>query len=264
MHVFSAICNLILAAYIAFEALRSPAKYRQFKQAVDAGTPGARKSFYYEILWFEGITAALAVAALRFAGNSFDPARLDLASSSFGSWWLSLLSHVSRDFIYGASAGILIVVPLLFIVMKMARRKATNATPAPQPQEPSRFLPDFTYLLPHFAGERWLFAAVAVSAGICEEVVFRAWLLTTLHGPLHLNGWILVLAGAAVFGVLHVYQGFLGFITTMALALVLSGLYVGTGTLLVPIVIHVLVDLRWAAVPQAPGPAAQTVGQDAD
>ena len=259
MHAFSVICSLILAGYIAFEAVRSPAKYRQFKQAVDAGTPGARKSFYYEILWFEGITAVLAVAALRFAGSSFGPAQLDLARSSFGSWWLSLLSHVSRDFIYGASAGILILSPLLFIVMKMARRKAEKATPAPQPQKPSKFLPDFTYLLPHSGVERWLFAAVAVSAGICEEVVFRAWLLTTLHGSLHLNGWVLVLAGAVVFGVLHLYQGFLGFISTMALALVLSGLYVGTGTLLVPIVIHVLVDLRWAFLPQMPAPSAQPV-----
>ena len=265
MHVFSTICSLILTGYIAFEALRSPGKYRQFKQAVNTGTPGARKSFYCEILWFEWITAILAVAALRFAPSNFDPARLELNSSSFGTWWLSFRVLANRDFIYGVGAGLLIVVSLLFFIMNIARRRwATTKTVPRSPSRLSGFLPDFSYLLPRSTGERWLFALVAVSAGICEEVVFRGWVLTSLHSFFHFYGWPLVLIGSGVFGALHAYQGILGIVSTVILALALTGFYVAAGSLLVPIAVHVLVDLRWAVFPNALGLPAAGAGQNAD
>lgn len=258
MPLFSIACSLVLASYIAVEALRSPAEYRELKQAVDSGVPGAQKSFYFKILWFEWITAVLAFAALRFVVNNLDPGRLELSTSSFGSWWLSFRKLANHDFIYGAGVGLLIAVLFLFFILRISRRKATTAKPVPQPKNRlSKFLPDFSYLLPHSALERWLFAAVAVSAGICEEVVFRAWLLTMLHHSLHLYGWVLVLAGAAVFGALHVYQGAIGVISAVVLAVVLSGVYVGAGTLLAPIAVHVLLDLRWAVVPNVLGPIAE-------
>jgi uncharacterized protein len=93
-----------------------------------------------------------------------------------------------------------------------------------------------------------IFVLVALSAGLCEEVVFRAWLLDVLH-QIGLRGLVLVGAASAVFGLAHFYQGIFGIVVTGLLAVVFCGLYFAGGTLWVPIVIHAIVDLRAAVMP---------------
>ncbi|MGA8866869.1 MAG: type II CAAX endopeptidase family protein [Candidatus Sulfotelmatobacter sp.] len=250
MHALSIICSLVLAGYVVIESARSPARYRELKREIDSGDTGARTSFYYEILWFEWISAGLAFAALGFAWSNFNPSRLGLAASSFGSWWSSVMAHANSGFVYGAGMGILIGVVVLFVALRLARHRAAKS---PTPPRRSRILPDFGYLLPASGRERLLFGLVAISAGVCEEVVFRAWLLVTLHGFARLDGWVLVLAGSVVFGLAHYYQGVIGVLVTAALGLAFCGLYVGAGTLLLPIAAHALIDLRWAVFPSLPG-----------
>jgi membrane protease YdiL (CAAX protease family) len=112
----------------------------------------------------------------------------------------------------------------------------------------SRILPDFGALLPTTMRERLLFAVVALSAGLCEEVVFRAWLLNALH-ELGLSELVLVGTASAVFGLAHHYQGVIGIVVTGLLAVVFCGLYFASGTLWVPIVIHAIIDVRVAVMP---------------
>jgi uncharacterized protein len=115
-------------------------------------------------------------------------------------------------------------------------------------------LPDFTALIPVTTREKLTYAAAAVSAGICEEVVFRGWVLATLHSPVGLTGTTLVLVAAAIFGIAHAYQNAVGVILTTFAGLLFTALYLTTGSLLVPILLHVLIDVRFAFMP-APGPA---------
>jgi hypothetical protein len=124
------------------------------------------------------------------------------------------------------------------------------------PDHPQWLVPDFSALVPTTARERVLFALVALSAGICEEIVYRAWLLDVLHRAIGLGGFTLVGIAAVVFGLDHYYQGIAGILITSLLGLVFCGLYFASGTLLVPIVIHVAVDLRVALLPSAPSTAA--------
>ncbi len=115
-----------------------------------------------------------------------------------------------------------------------------------------KLLPDFSALLPVAARERLLWAAVAISAGICEEVVFRGWLLATLHGPAGLTGTALVAVAAVIFGLAHAYQGIAGVVLTAFAGAFFCVLYVTTGSLLIPIALHTLVDLRFALLPAPP------------
>ena len=110
---------------------------------------------------------------------------------------------------------------------------------------------DFGALLPQTARERWLFAGVAVSAGVCEELLFRGFgmRLLALAG---LAGWSLGAAAALAFGLVHLYQGALGVIGTTLIGLLLALVYVATGSLLLPIILHVLIDLRALALPSGP------------
>jgi membrane protease YdiL (CAAX protease family) len=108
---------------------------------------------------------------------------------------------------------------------------------------------DMDYLLPHTRTEIALFAGVSVSAGICEEVLYRGFLLHYLQAaPWHLGPASALLAGSLLFGIAHSGQGVKGLLLTGTIGLFLGALYLLTGNLLLPIAVHILIDLRATAV----------------
>jgi membrane protease YdiL (CAAX protease family) len=100
-------------------------------------------------------------------------------------------------------------------------------------------------LLPRTTRERRAFAAVAVTAGVCEEALYRGVLLglATALAP-GLAPARLALLSAVAFGLAHTYQGPLGVLTTAVLGGCLAVLYLGSASLLLPVLYHLLVDLR--------------------
>ena len=68
----------------------------------------------------------------------------------------------------------------------------------------------------------------------------------------------LFVAAAAIFGLAHIYQGVTGVTLTALAGALFCGLYVVTGSLLVPILLHILIDARFAILPAPRKPRAQT------
>jgi membrane protease YdiL (CAAX protease family) len=100
-------------------------------------------------------------------------------------------------------------------------------------------------LLPRTTAERRLFAAVAVTAGVAEEVVFRGFLLVYLTEVVpQTSVGVAMVASSVLFGLAHTYQGALGVLLTGLAGYWLAGLFVLTGSLVLPVVVHALVDLR--------------------
>jgi membrane protease YdiL (CAAX protease family) len=247
MTAFSSICSLILAIYVGYQSAVGAAKYRRLKLAISQGDAGARARFYVEILIFEGVSAALAFAALGFDPARFDPARLGLAETAFGQWCAAQWQQLDAEALKGLVIGVLCGSAVMFALLWRARRRNPQASlSATSPL--ARILPDFGALVPTNARERMIFALVALSAGLCEEVVFRAWLLDVLH-RIDLGGLALVATAAAIFGLAHVYQGVVGVVITGVLGAVFCALYFASGTLWLPIAIHALIDLRVAVMP---------------
>jgi len=56
---------------------------------------------------------------------------------------------------------------------------------------------------------------------------------------------VATIASAAIFGAAHFYQGWRGVLLTSLLGFGLARLYLSTGTLLLPILAHALIDLRF-------------------
>ena len=84
---------------------------------------------------------------------------------------------------------------------------------------------------------------LSFSAGISEELMFRLalpLLLTLLIG----NAWIGFLLSITIFGLMHYYQGWQGVLATTFAALLFSVVYLYTGSLLIPIVMHIFMDLN--------------------
>jgi membrane protease YdiL (CAAX protease family) len=108
----------------------------------------------------------------------------------------------------------------------------------------------FLDLLPRSRRERLTFAALAITAGVCEEVVFRGfgiayvqWLWPAASRP------FIIAATAAAFGFAHLYQGTRGVLLTGAVGAYLAWLTLSTGSLLPAIAVHALIDLRILALP---------------
>lgn len=95
--------------------------------------------------------------------------------------------------------------------------------------------------LPHTPGELKLFLGVSLAAGIGEEIVFRGYLLSYFDGLVGPAG--AVMASTLMFGLGHSYQGAAGIVKTGMVGLLMAGAYVGTGTLLAPVLLHVVIDM---------------------
>ena len=100
-----------------------------------------------------------------------------------------------------------------------------------------------SYLLPHTVAERRTFDAVSVTAGICEELLYRGFGIAYLTSLLGVPFWAAALICSVVFGFAHSYQGPLGVVRTAGVGLALALLYGLTGALWAPIVVHAVMDL---------------------
>jgi membrane protease YdiL (CAAX protease family) len=107
-------------------------------------------------------------------------------------------------------------------------------------------------LLPHSSIERKTFIGVALTAGICEEILYRGFGIYFVHWAFpNLSLAVPVVLTSIAFGAAHAYQGWIGVIATTTAGLFFGLLLALTGTLFVPMIIHALMDLRLIALPNS-------------
>ncbi len=101
-----------------------------------------------------------------------------------------------------------------------------------------------------------------MTAGICEELLFRGFFIWTLQP--WLTAWGAGIFGAVLFGFAHSYQGRSGAIRAGVGGVVMTAVYLVSGSLIPGIILHAIVDLgsgstAWVALRDAPSePAAAT------
>jgi len=116
---------------------------------------------------------------------------------------------------------------------------------SPDPEVKSavlRQLEPLRALLPRTPGEMRGFIGISLTAGICEELLFRGFLLWYLGSRVPVLAALVL--GAALFGMAHAYQGSRGVLQTGVVGLGLVVLYVVSGSLWVPMLIHAFVDVN--------------------
>jgi membrane protease YdiL (CAAX protease family) len=141
-----------------------------------------RVRFYLVTLFFEGLLFVLVVAGVRSSGASL--------LVVFGDHWHSL-RQVLRDI--GIALGFWIIAAMLLWIFGWLLRIAA--------------LGRNVSMLPQRGIELTFWIALSVTAGICEETIFRGYLqrqfiALTKSGPAG------ILLSAATFGAAHAYQGF--------------------------------------------------------
>jgi len=139
--------------------------------------------FYVLTLFFEWLLFVFVVVGVRRSGA---PVRIVL-----GDRWLSV-RQVLRD-IGIAAAFWLVSTGLLLILGRLLRMAALGR--------------NMDFILPHGAAEITLWLVLSVTAGICEETIFRGYLqrqFIALTESVPAG----ILLSAAAFGASHAYQGF--------------------------------------------------------
>ncbi len=97
-------------------------------------------------------------------------------------------------------------------------------------------------ILPQSTVELLPYLALSITAGLCEEFLYRGFAMAVL-GRLGIQTWLVVVLSSILFGLAHLYQGKGGLVSTLAIGLIL-----GTGRIaydsLVPVIFwHSAVDV---------------------
>ena len=226
---------VVLVAYAAIcEPVWGMVEYRRLRARRDSD-PRALVRFYRLFFAVQWGWTALVLAAVAVSP------RLDLAA-------LGIRAPRADAMVWGMSISGAIALIVSAVAMRRAARQGR-----PIPGQAA-----FAALLPRTREERRYAAVAAVTAGVCEELLYRGFFIAAgvilLDLPIE---WAAVAAGA-IFLVAHIYQGWRGVLALAGAVLVFTILCVRTGSLLLPVLFHVLVDLR--ALLLVPASPASTPG----
>ncbi len=150
--------------------------------------------------------------------------------------WLWLNAHVG----WGAG-GIVLGLALIALIQQPQRRNL-----AASPETVARLrrrLEGVGRLLPASRGEWPGFVPLALTAGICEEILFRGYVTWALLQVVHVF-WLAALLQAALFGLAHAYQGTRGVFLTFGAGVFLTGVVWISGSLWPAMLAHALLDLN--------------------
>lgn len=198
-------------------------------RALKASPSGAARVRYYRqtvvwvwiatgvACWSNGFTALMTLRGLGVEGI--------WRVGGWGWWVLAVLVSLV--------VGLQLVWPVIKVSVKYRKRPFL---------EPRQF-EAYRFFLPSSILERRWFAALSITAGFCEELLFRGFLLHYLHSALNFSWMWAVLASAVVFGTHHLYLGRKGFISTSIGGLFFTAMLVVTGSLWASMVCHAATDL---------------------
>ena len=148
---------------------------------------------------------------------------------------------LSGPFIVGFLTGIFILTIVIVIIMRKNSKKDNGSVPV---------VGDIDFMLPQTKRERIVFIFVAATAGICEEIIFRgAMAVFLLNLPFDMSLTTVAIVNAIIFGVVHYYQGWKGIVVTGIAGYAMFNLYTSTGSLLLPILVHFIIDLKLVFMP---------------
>jgi len=210
-----------------------------------------------------GALTLVAPAYSYYAGRRIAAGAMPARTAAYGrtmlSWWLislamalvwvrmgrpaSALGLTVHADARAAAGAVLCVLALAYV---NGQRRVLRRMP---PERLARLRSSFgrtLAVLPRTLREYRLFVAVSVTAGICEELLYRGYFFAMTSHWLTLAGAAVV--SACVFGLGHGYQGWKGVVKTTIAGLVLGAIYIGTGSLLWPAILHALIDVQGGTV----------------
>ena len=216
---------LIVTFLIIGEPIMGVITYRRLR----AGTMTRMRMYRMTLLqeWFlVGLTMAI-----------FATDRVPLRNMGLGTGHYSALSGSFGGLVAGLILGVFVAMALSILSARLKIRPTSM-------RHPIR-IGNFDFLLPSNRSERWTFVWVAMTAGVCEEMLFRVLVIYVLQHQFPSLSWGIIAAiTAVIFGMAHWYQVWIGMVGTGLLGTLFAIVYLTTGSILLPILIHMLLNMR--------------------
>jgi membrane protease YdiL (CAAX protease family) len=174
--------------------------------------------------------------------------------------WTELRLVVPHGWRIPATIGLLSAVAIFYArpVAKIARAKRLKKR--------IKFPKEVARRAPHTRTELAWFVALSVSAGICEEFIFRGYLIWLLQSVLGL--WGAAAVSVVVFAAAHAYHGAKGVLAVAVVGSLLTLVVLISGSLVPAMVAHVRSDVgeglvAWLALRevQTPGDSESGLGE---
>jgi uncharacterized protein len=147
---------------------------------------------------------------------------------------LGLARHLSAELLVGGLSGAIFLGTLQWLNLRRIGRM-TGAIPDFTRQLAARVLPASPIeFAPYFA--------LAVTAGICEEFLYRGFAMATLS-RVGIKPWGVVVISSILFGLAHMYQGRNGVFGTTLMGLVFGAARLGLQSLVPVAVWHSAIDI---------------------
>jgi membrane protease YdiL (CAAX protease family) len=133
------------------------------------------------------------------------------------------------------TAGLLAIVAVVYLIMRWLLGRA-------RPKAAAAAGDGMRQLVPASGPEMAVFVFLSLTAGICEELLYRGWLVNILRVATG-SVWAAVGVSSAMFGLGHAYQGAKGMLRTTFVGLQLALLFVYVNSLIPGQVLHAAVDI---------------------
>ena len=192
----------------------------QFRAGVASGDPEARGRGYQRGIIGQWAFVVAAAAIWIAHGRTLT----DLRLSAPGGWRLVL-----GIVIVGAMVALVILQIRALMRVTDARRVVLRPK-----------LGSVSFLMPHTVREYRWFLVLSITAGICEELLYRGYLTWFLAPWLGTPGAFV--AVVVLFGIGHAYQGRKGAIRATLAGAVMAAIVLATGWLVPAMIVHALVD----------------------
>ena len=217
--VFTVWDHIVVASFALALPLYARYNYPRFRERIASGVPDARAKQYRGTIVRQWALTLAALAVWLGQGRSLEALGLRLSPTS--------------RFIAAAMIGF-----GLFAVWRSMLRAAV-AEPEARAKVVVRLEP-VRALLPSTARELSYFIALAVTAGICEEILFRGYLMAYVQPIAGVAGAVVV--SSVLFGLGHIYQGLSQAIKIIFVGFVLALFYVASDSLYISMVLHAAFD----------------------
>jgi membrane protease YdiL (CAAX protease family) len=119
-----------------------------------------------------------------------------------------------------------------------------------------RSLEASSILLPATSTERKWYAVAGITAGICEELLYRGFLMRYIHSTFPTLDWLfMAILSGIIYGLSRAYQGLKGISQTALTGFSFAIVFYLSGSLLPAMVFHALAELRtlWLWQPEVKG-----------
>ncbi len=220
--------DIFFALLLAIPLIEWKWTWPRYLTRLKTGAPGVRSRFYRTLIAEEWIATACLLCWWTLRARP---------------WNGLLLAGTATPFSMGIPPPLRLWAGLALVVLLagylILQKKAILA----RPDTMDRIRPRLAYvapLLPHTVGERRLFWLVSLTAGACEEIFFRGfliWYLMAWMGPL-----TAVLLSSVLFGAGHIYMGWAQAPKTAVIGLILAFLTLSSASLLPAMLLHAALD----------------------